>query len=422
VGNQEETKTQAQGKTRKAGAGPFFLLPFALCVGAASGCAWDGWSLVGAAPPAPPPGPADSVVLRAGGRLEQDVEACPELAGGHELLRRGDYAQAQKVFHRIAENKKNSEAVAEEARYYEAECLRCQGKYPKAVDTYHKQLIDFPSGAHREQAVKRMFDIANYWLDDTRTAMRLEREKQEGKRSFVMPGSLVHWEKSKPLLDEQGRALEALEQVNVNDITSPIAAEALFLAGTVKFYNEDYREADRLFSQIVEMHHESRFAAQAVQLSIIAKHMSTGGSDYDGRKTAEARLMVYTAQDQYPELANQKSEFLKRQLAGINKQQAEKDLKTAEFYRRTGHPGAAYFTYEIVRRRYPGTPFFDKATERMQELKAKMDKSKTKAVVPPVAPPRRAEGAPMPTPSRAAVLPPVQDPAPMPRPIPGANP
>ena len=387
---------------------------------AASGCAWDGWSLVGGAPAAPP-APADSVVLRAGGRLEQDVETSPELAGAHDLLRHGDYAKAEKLFHRIAENKKNAEPIAEEARYYEAECLRCQSKYPKAVDTYHKQLLDWPSGAHREQAVKRMFDIANYWLDDTRTEMRLEREKQEGKRSFIMPASFVHLEKSKPLLDEQGRALEALEEVNVNDMTSPIAAEALFLEGTVKFYNQDYREADRLFSQIVEMHKDCKFAAQAVELSIISKHMSTGGSDYDGRKTDEARHMVQTAMSQYPELAAQKEEFLKRQLAGINRQQAEKDLKTAEFYRRTGHPGSAYFCYEIVRRRYPGTPFFDKATERMHELKAKMEKSKSKVVVPPIAPPaRQAEVAPMPRPSQPAPLPPIQDSAPMSRP--GGNP
>src|SRR5207237_9612551 len=108
-----------------------------------------------------------------------------------------------------------------------------------------------------------------------REEMRLEREEQEGKRSFIMPAAFVHWEKSKPLMDEQGRALEALEAVNVNDMTSPLAAEALFLEGTVKFYNQDYREADRLFSQIVEMHADSKFATQAVQLSTIAKHINT---------------------------------------------------------------------------------------------------------------------------------------------------
>ena len=55
--------------------------------------------------------------------------------------------------------------------------------------------------------------------------------------------------------------------------------------------------------------------------------MSTGGADYDGRKVAEARQLVATAMRAYPELASEKSGFLERQLAGINFQQAEKELQ-----------------------------------------------------------------------------------------------
>ena len=86
-----------------------------------------------------------------------------------------------------------------------------------------------------------------------------------------------------------------------------------------------------------------------------------------------------TALRNYPSLAAQKNAFLQRQLAGINLQQAEKDFKIAEFYRRTGHPGSAYFYYEIVRRRYPGTRFFDDAPVRMQELRDHPEKNKDKA-------------------------------------------
>jgi hypothetical protein len=50
-------------------------------------------------------------------------------------------------------------------------------------------------------------------------------------------------------------------------------------------------------------------------------------------------------------------------------QQAEKDFRTAEFYRRTGHYGSAYFYYELVRRRYPGTPQAETSTQRMLELR-----------------------------------------------------
>jgi outer membrane protein assembly factor BamD (BamD/ComL family) len=224
-----------------------------------------------------------------------------------------------------------------------------------------------------------MFDIANFWLDDTRTEMTEYREKKEGKRTFVVP-AVFHFEKKKPWVDEEGRAMQALEHVHLNDITGPLADKALFLAGGVKFYREDYKEADHYFSQLVEQHPNSPMASQAIELAIISKHMSTGGADYDGRKVAEARIMVDTALRNYPQLAAEKSGFFERQIGSITFQQAQKDFEIGEFYKRTGHPGSAYFYYEIVRRRYPGTKFADLATDRMNELRAEAAQSR---IAPP---------------------------------------
>src|SRR5207244_3902007 len=81
-----------------------------------------------------------------------------DLAGAHELYRFGEYAQAEPLFHRVAENQKNPASVAEEARYYEAECARRQGCYPKAADLYAKMLNTFPAGMYREPAVQHMFE------------------------------------------------------------------------------------------------------------------------------------------------------------------------------------------------------------------------------------------------------------------------
>ncbi len=309
------------------------------------------------------------------GQLQADKDpgrGAADLNAAHEVYRAGNYAAAEKAFRKVADNTRNSPLIAEEARFYEAECLYKQDKLPKACDTYHKMLTDFPSGAFRDQACRRMFDIANYWLDDTRTEMAEYREKREGKRTMVVP-AVFHMEKKKPLVDEEGRAMQALEQVHVNDITGPLADKSLFLAGGVKFYREDYKEADHYFTQLVENHPNSPLAPQAVELAIISKHMSTGGPEYDGRKVAEARILVDTALRSYPELARDKAGFLERQLGSITYQQAQKDYITAEFYRRTGHPGSAYFYYEVVRRRYPGTKFADLATERMELIRHEVE-------------------------------------------------
>jgi len=324
--------------------------------------------------------PIESVVFRDGKVVPVDpaaMRSTPELAAAHELYRDGQYGKAESAFHKIAENTKNAPPVAEEARFYEAECLYQQDKYPKACDTYHKMLIDFPAGANRDRAIRRIFDIANYWLDDTRGEMTAYREKVQGERWMVVP-AVFHAEKKKPFLDEEGRALQALEQVHLNDMSGPLADKSLFLAGGVKFFRQDYKEADHYFSQLVQFHPNSQLAPEAVRLAIISKHMSTGGPDYDGRKVAEARIMVDTALRTYPELAQKESGFLEKQLGSITLQQAQKDFNTAEFYRRTGHPGAAFFYYEIVRRRYPGTKAAELAIERMEEVREAAEREQPK--------------------------------------------
>jgi tetratricopeptide (TPR) repeat protein len=263
-------------------------------------------------------------------------------------------------------------------------------------------LNDFPSGAFREQANQHLFNIADKWLDDTRKEMEETREVREGKRWFTTP-HYIHIEKESPFLDKEGRALEALDTVRINDILSTktdgrLADKALFLAGNVKFFNEDYREADDYFTQLVENYPDSPFATRAVELGIICKQMGTGGARYDGRKVAEARILVDKALRNYPELSSgKKREFMEHQLYGITLQQAEKDYEIGEFYRNRGKAPSAYFYYAIVRRRYPGTKFADLATQRMHEIHDEVEKEQQESDAPkvPAMPPAVKPGQPL---------------------------
>ncbi len=391
--------TTHQGRRKKEkgkakGLRAFCLLPFAFCLGTA-GCTFDQFNPF--AKDDLPKATQESVVLRPDGLGPASLNAAesnPDLIAAKEVARQGKYAEAEKLFHKIAEKAKDEPVIAEDARFHEAECLRMQGLYPKAADTYIRMLNDFGGrGLHREQAVEQLFNIANFWLEDTRKEMEEAKEVAAGKRWFT-GWHFCHWDKARPFLDEQGRAVEALEHVRYNDIDGPYADKALFMIGTVKFFNGDYREADYQFTQIVERHKNSPLYPRAAEMAIIAKNLSTGGSDYDGRKCAEARDMVPVALMSYksienkePQLAHEKEEFLRRQLAGITMQQAEKDYKMAEYYLRTRRPESAFFLYEIVRRRYPGTKYADLATERMHEIRAKVEKDNgTKLPIPEAAP------------------------------------
>lgn len=81
-----------------------------------------------------------------------------------------------------------------------------------------------------------------------------------------------------------------------------------------------------------------------------------------------------------PEFAGEeKSQYLLRQKMAIRMQQAESDFRLAEYYERTGHPGSAAYTYEMVRRRFPGTKFSDLAEKRIERLKEEAAKEKAGA-------------------------------------------
>jgi tetratricopeptide (TPR) repeat protein len=354
----------------------YCLLPVAYCL--LSGCQNPGFHVDKLTRPwveLPPP-PAEAI-YRAG-HWEEDAAPQPgtlagDLASTKVLFNQGQYAEAGKMFHWLqgrAEREKNADAY-EECVFYEAECLYAQGEYPKARELYHQLLSPEkgnPSSRFRNEAVQRQFDIANNWLDVTRQEMRDWKEYEEGRRWVVVP-RVVSFDKEKPFLDAEGHALKACEAVYVQDPSGPRAAEALYRAGGVAFFRERYDEADNYYSTLVDQFPKTPQAPHALELAIQSKIHVTGGSEYDGRKLAEARQFVDTALRHYPELKDRR-DFLERTLISINEQQAEKDFGIAEFYRRTKHSGSAYFYYELVRRRYAGTEWADKAAERMMELRA----------------------------------------------------
>jgi outer membrane protein assembly factor BamD (BamD/ComL family) len=406
------------------------LLLCACCL--LGGCTWDQLNPI--KPPPTPPPPVESFVLRNGALTpepqlkEKSVEA--ELAGAHDYFRREEYAKAQKLFHRIAKNEKNPAFAVQEALYYEAESLRLQGNLPDAADTYANLLRNHTINPYKDLATQHIYEIATFWLNDTWEEVRESQERREGKRWFVWP-RFVSLDKRKPILDRQGRATERLNDVSIYEGRGgPYADKALYLCGYVAWFKEDYAEADSKFTTLTKTYPDSQYAPYAIELAIKAKLMSTGGELYDGRRVADARKLVDEAL-RMPNMTEEKKKDLEKLLYCIILQQAEKDYQMAEFWRRTKHPGSAYFYYTIVERRYPGTDAAERATRRKIEIYNKMAADQREKLPPPQSsdgrpsellhPPRRVDNGPEPVP-----MPPVSpggpEPAPMPRKVPGPLP
>lgn len=397
------------------------------------GCTWDQLrnQFNPFKPPIAPPPPVESFVLRNGSLAaeprprDKSVEAI--LAGARDYFRREEYGKAQRLYHFVAKNEKNPASLIQEALYYEAECMRLRGLLPDAADTYANLLRNHTINPYKDLATQHIYEIATFWLNDTWEEVKESQERREGKRWIVWP-RFVSFDKRKPKVDREGRAVERLKDVSIYEGKGGnYADKALYLCGYVAWFNENYIDADQEFSQLAKTFPESKYAPYAIELAIKAKLMSTGGEMYDGRRVAEARKLVDEAL-RLPGVTEDKRQDLVKLLACITAHQAEKDFQMAEFWRRTGHPGSAYFYYEIVRRRYPGTDAAERATKRMMEIYNKMKQEQREKLGPP---PQGSDGRPveqLPPPrpvgrSPEMVAPPAQtspEQAPMPRRVPAA--
>ena len=311
----------------------------------------------------------DTFVPRNG--LDKDIwhPRQQDLADAKLLIEQRQLVEAEKAFHVIGADKKCPEQFREEALYFEAECQRLQQKTRAAEETYALLMKDYPSTQFTERADRALFEIALHWLEETRRQMEAYEEQREGKRWFVAPVNFIHFTQDMPIFDSEGHAVCVLEGIQMREkvMHTALGEQTLMYLATLKFYREDYLDADRYFTDLYQHYPNSTNAAKAIKQSIICKRLCTGGTNYDLRPVEESRKLIHTAQGAYPEFGKE-TEWIEKQLGGINLQQADRDWRIAEFYRWTTHPGSAFYYYEIVRRCYPNTEYAAKATERIREL------------------------------------------------------
>jgi outer membrane protein assembly factor BamD (BamD/ComL family) len=333
-----------------------------------------------------------------------DAKSRQNLDDAQRLFQEKKYADAQKLYHQITlgdeanwwdvaglfeseststKRKKMPKSVLEEALFYEAECQRLQKNYRDAEITYTKLLVNIPHSQYTQRSCKGLYEIADHWLIPTKQQMTEYHEQLKGKRWFVMPASYMHFSNDMPALDAEGHAVNILNTIRLHDINGPMGEKALFSLGTINFFRAEYKEADFYFGQLYKHYPNSENAAQAVKQSVICKQLMTGGTVYDLRTVEESKKLLMTAQSAYPEFGKDENpKWIENQLQSMTFQQADRDFKIAEFYQRTGHPASAYFYYELVCRRYPGTKMATDALQRKNELKGKVDREKRNEEAP----------------------------------------
>ena len=305
------------------------------------------------------------------------VEGQDELDKAKAVFDEKKYALAEPMFRKIAKKYKDK-PIEEDAMFYIAECQYNLEQYPRAQDSYDELLNKYTSTRYIDQIPRRLFHIAKTWLNSPQPAKEVEQVEfvQDAEDKPVQKEPLKPYlatlapnvtDKTRPLFDPEGRALQALKSIWLKDPTGPLADDALMMSATHHMRRRDFKEADDLFNIIRSEYPQSEHAQTAYLLGSHVKLLTYQGSAYDGKQLEEAQKLTESTLRLFSDL--DEKEKLQTKLYQMTEARAARDWENVQFYLRKGQKTSAAFYCEVVLREHPNSSYAAKAMVLLKRLK-----------------------------------------------------
>ena len=327
--------------------------------------------------------PSDAKALAEGRRFT--AESRREAEQARKLFEDGKYRQAGKLYRRIAKQYKGT-LDGEQAQYQVGECRFAQREFPAAQDAYDQLFADYPSTRYIEPATRRLFAIAQDWLDisdpkhrDRIITVSVEEIQHEPPseplpsprdptvRYRILPN--VH-DQTRPMFDTQGRALKALKSIWLNDPTGPLADDAMMMTASYYLRRGDYVEADRYLEILRDEYADSPYLKEAYLLGSHVRLMSYQGPYYDETSLDGARQLTAQTLNLYPDTSARAQ--LKKDLQKMYLLKAQRLWSRVPYYEAKNNERAVGITCIQVIIEFPDTEYADLARDRL----ARVDRSR----------------------------------------------
>lgn len=315
---------------------------------------------------------------------EEESDSLKPIAGTEaylaatELYKDEQYSDAQKAFKSVAKKYKKSQ-IREDALFMQAEAAFQQERYSKAHDVYAVLLKEYPSTRHMDTVSERLFKIGKIWLNFPEVAQLSEIEQvnyEDPKRKLPAeepPKKQGGWvfvpnftDKHRPAFDTPGNGVAALKAIWMNDVTSPLADDAMMLVASHYAREGNYIESDRYFRMLRETFPNSPHLQEAFVLGSHVKLMSYQGAEYDGKTLADAEMLKKSTVHLYPNIAE--ADRLKDELAKIEAAKAERDWAQMELWLRKGNKRAAAVMCHQLISHYPESSRARQAAEKLESM------------------------------------------------------
>jgi TolA-binding protein len=236
--------------------------------------------------------------------------------------------------------------IEEDALFMVAECQFAQKRYPWAQDGYGTLLEKYPSTRHMDEVTRRLFFIGQTWLgvppapaktNDVELVQHSESgapvpalDAVRGPSSWPIVPNL--FDRTEPVFDTHGRAMQALESIWRHDATGPLADDALMLQATYYQRKGDNVEAARLYKLVREQYPDSTHFQNAFLLGSHVTLASYDGAEYEGGPLTESRQLKEASRQLFANLSDEQKQRLDAELKAIRGAEMEREWRKVEFY------------------------------------------------------------------------------------------
>ncbi len=321
------------------------------------------------------------------------LEGAPEFDEAKALYDKGDYAAAEKRFKKLAKDYKDS-PIEEDSLFMLGECQFATKRYGYAQDSYGKLLKKYPSPRDLDKVTKRLFAIAQHWLEFPQLVNSSEvqtvsledpkstpppepphpRSKDPSRLIPIFPNV---FDRTRPVFDTDGRALEALRAIWLNDPTGPLADDAIMLTASYHLRKGNYLEADRNYSILREQYPKSPHLENAFVLGSHVKLMSYQGPLYEGDSLQAAHNLAESTLRLYPK--HPERERLLDNIRQMEEAKAEREWANVLFWQKKNKPLAVATCCREVIRLYPNSTYAAKSREILAKMEEQAKAKQPKA-------------------------------------------
>lgn len=330
-------------------------------------------------------GPLERILNDHARRHEESLaplEGAPEFEAAKAVFVQGDYGSAEKQFKHLAKQYKDT-PIEEDSLFMVGECQFATGRYSKAQDSYGRLLKKYPSPRELDTVTKRLFKIAQHWLEfpEIVTSNEVQTVSLEDPKntpppedphprskdpSRVVPIFPNLWDRSRPVFDTNGRALEALRAIWLNDPTGPLADDAIMLTASHHLRNGDFLEADRNYTILREQYPKSPHLENAFVLGSHVKLMSYQGPLYEGDSLEAAHKLKESTLRLYPK--HPERERMLDEVRNIEDAKALREWENVVFWQKKNKPLSVAASCREVIRLYPNSGYAAQAREILAEM------------------------------------------------------